>query len=85
MTEMTSYKAAKLVNIELKKFEIKEIPPQMIYNYVGKGYIKSVDRNGQKLVTEVAIRNWVTHYINKKLSKLEEASELNVEVVEEVK
>lgn len=56
MNAITGFQAAKIINLLLKEDGIsKEIKPQMIYNYIRKGTIASVDgplRNGtpQKLV-----------------------------------
>lgn len=67
---MTPYKASKIVNATLTKEGIKkEIPPQMIYNYVGKGYIKSELVDGKKRVTEEGLNEWLLGYVNKLLGK----------------
>lgn len=65
---MTGYKMSKFVNDELKKVGIKEIPPQMIYNYISKGYIKSEVVEGKRVVSEEVVVEWCEKYIGKKLS-----------------
>jgi hypothetical protein len=63
---MTPYAAATLINAQLKEmgFE-KKLPPQMLYTYVGKGYIKSVEVDGKKRVTNEALATWFVGYVNK--------------------
>lgn len=66
----TAYAAAKLVNLELAKLGLPNIPAQMIYNYVGKGYIKStVNGEGKKVVSEADLATWFVGYVEKKASK----------------
>jgi hypothetical protein len=73
----TGFQAAKFVNAKLGSLGLKEIPAQMIYNYKSKGYIKSVDRDGQNLITKMALESWLTKYVNKKmLASQEVVSEL---------
>lgn len=70
MSTMTPYAAAKIVNAAIAKEGIsKEIPPQMIYNYVGKGYIRSELVDGKKRVTDEGLNEWLLGYINKLLGK----------------
>lgn len=64
----TAYGLAKLANEILSAFEIKNIPPQMCYNYVRKGFITSVVENGQQLVLKVDAVNWLQKYISNKLA-----------------
>jgi hypothetical protein len=71
---MTAYQLAKLVNEALESAGIdKRIPPQMIYTYVRKGYIK-VDE-AKRISVEEADR-WMTGYLTKQ--------GVTVEVTEEV-
>ena len=63
---ITGYKASKLVNETLVANNIKVIPPQMVYNYIAKGYIKSVVVNNQKLVHIDEVGAWCDKYIAKK-------------------
>ena len=65
---MTAYKLSKVVNEVLSAVEIKNIPPQMCYNYVSKGLIPSVVVEDQKLVTKADAEAWVTKYVTKKFS-----------------
>lgn len=65
---MTGYKMSVLVNDELKERGLKEIPPQMIYNYISKGYIKSELVDGKRVVTDEAAAEWCSKYIDKKLA-----------------
>ena len=59
---VSPYGAAKLVNTILVEVGLKEIPPQMMYNYVKKGYIPSVDK---KIKVE-DLHEWTTKYLAKK-------------------
>lgn len=60
---MTPYKAAKLVNLALKENGIdKEIPPQMMYNYTSKGFIK---KNADGTVNEESFAKWLQKYLEK--------------------
>jgi hypothetical protein len=59
---VSPYAAAKLVNTVLVEVGLKEIPPQMMYNYVKKGYIPSVD----KKINVSDLHEWVTKYLAKK-------------------
>jgi hypothetical protein len=63
---MTPYKAATLVNAQLSEMGIeKKLPPQMLYTYVSKGYIKSVEVDGRKRVTHQALADWFAGYVTK--------------------
>lgn len=53
------YKATKLVNGWIADLGVeKTLPPQMLYTYVNKAYIKSVEVDGKKVVTEEQLRDW---------------------------
>jgi hypothetical protein len=71
MTTMTPYKAATLVNAQLKEqgFE-KQLPPQLLYTYVSKGYIESVEVDGKKRVTQEALTKWYVGYVAKLQGKV---------------
>jgi hypothetical protein len=63
---ITAYAAAKLVNAALAEANVlkadgapKTIPPQMVYTYVRKGYIASVD--GLVVVSEFKV--WLGEYL----------------------
>jgi len=61
MSTMSPYKAANLVNGWIAEAGVdKKLPPQMIYTYVNKGYIASLEVEGKKVVTEEAVRTWFT-------------------------
>lgn len=64
---VSPYAAAKLVNAVLVEVGLKEIPPQMMYNYVKKGYIPSVD----KKINVSDLHEWTTKYLAKKGITLE--------------
>lgn len=67
MNTYTCYKAAKyVVNPVLKEKGYKEIPPQMLYNYTKKGFIPTVTVQGQNLIEEGALHEWLNKYITKK-------------------
>jgi hypothetical protein len=71
MGTLTGYKTAKFVNEMLKDREartgvaMKPIPPQMIYNYISKGYIPSTDG----LVDEADAAEWAEAYVAKRAAK----------------
>jgi hypothetical protein len=62
----TPYAAAKILNAVLAENEIKAIPPQMVYNYCKKGYIKSSTVNGKIVVDEGSFAEWSVKYLAKK-------------------
>lgn len=66
---MTGYKLAQVVNDALKHHDLKEVPAQMMYNYIKKGYIESVEVEDQKLVTAETAIEWLEGYITKKTTK----------------
>jgi len=65
------YQAHKIVNkwIADKGFE-KKVPPQMLYTYVGKGYIESVEVDGKKRVTVEQLSEWFVRYERKNLVRV---------------
>lgn len=69
----TGYKAAKyVVNPALVEAGIKEVPPQMMYNYIKKGFFDTVEVNGQNLIKEESLLEWLNKYITKKQDKVTE-------------
>lgn len=66
---MTGYEVAKKVNQLLTGAGLKAIPAQMVYNYMGKGYIRTVEVNGQSLVTVEDAAAWADKYVSKRLAK----------------
>jgi hypothetical protein len=64
---MTGYRLAQLTNEILDSFELKNIPPQMIYNYISKGLIESVVATGQRVVLREAAVEFLTKYVSKKV------------------
>lgn len=69
-TLLTAYKAAKQVNEVLTTNNLKNIPPQMMYNYVSKGLITTEDVNGQKLIRQSVLNEWAEKYVAKKIEAL---------------
>lgn len=63
---MTPYAAAKILNEILSSKGVSEIPPQMVYNYCKKGYIKSTLVNGKINVDESSFAEWSVKYLAKK-------------------
>jgi hypothetical protein len=66
---LTGYKVAQKVNEILQGAGLKQIPAQMVYHYINKGYIRSTEVNGQKLVSFEDAATWCEAYITKKLTK----------------
>lgn len=65
-TEMSGYAFAKKVNEVLAKNGIeKTIKPQMIYNYVRKGYITANEKN---LIEYSEFERFATKYVSKQLA-----------------
>lgn len=62
---MTGYQVAKLANKELAANNLKTIPPQMVYNYIKKGYIKAE----LGVVSEAEANRWIEKYVATKLAK----------------
>jgi hypothetical protein len=71
MTSMSPYAATKLVNAWIADLGVdKKLPPQMLYTYVKKNYIPSVEVDGKKQVTEVDLKTWFeTKYAVKNLGR----------------
>lgn len=69
METLSPYAGAKIINALLKQYniidpktdEVKVIPPQMIYNYASKGYIKNVNK---KIKLE-DLYEWAIKYFKK--------------------
>jgi hypothetical protein len=79
---VSPYAAAKIVNGWLATDGVqKKLPPQMLYMYVSKGYIKSVEMpEGSKckrMVSEDQLATWYAGYMKK-------TSPVQVEEVEEI-
>ena len=55
------YSAYGLSRLASELFE-KNIRPQMIVNYLGKGYIKGVKREGKWVIEEKEVRRWLKKY-----------------------
>jgi hypothetical protein len=80
MSSMTPYKAAKIVNAALVTEGIeKVIPPQMMYTYANKGYVKSVTVDGKKRITKDGLDEWLVGYINKLTGKTIEETDTNID------
>lgn len=71
MTSMSPYAATKIVNSWIADLGVdKKLPPQMLYTYVKKNYIPSVEVDGKKLVTEADLKTWFeTKYAVKNLGR----------------
>jgi hypothetical protein len=63
---LTGYAVAKVANEMLAQRGLKTIPPQMIYNYIAKGYIEKNDEGLVELDTAAA---WAEAYVAKKAAK----------------
>ncbi len=67
-TYVTGYRAAKVVNAMLARDGYdKEINPQLIYQYVSKGYLEFIERpkgtgGTQKLIAMSDLAAWYTKY-----------------------
>lgn len=88
MKTFSPYAAAKIVNIWLDGDGInKKLPPQMIYQYVTKGYIEHlVTEAGKKVVSEQALAIWYAKYTKKtetveEVQETEEVTDLEVDGV----
>ena len=57
-TLLTPYAASKIASESLGR----QIRPQMVYNYVGKGYIPSVVVDGKKFVEVDVLEAWIEKY-----------------------
>jgi hypothetical protein len=64
---MTAYELAKKVNEQLTRHNLKKIPPQMVYQYVSKGYIPSYVENGQSLIDNETATLWTQWYVGKRV------------------
>lgn len=86
MKTFSAYAACKIVNIWLAGDGInKKLPPQMIYQYVSKGYIDHVvSEAGKKVVSEEALATWYAKYTkktdNEVIIEVEEAINADLEV-----
>lgn len=64
--KLTAYAASKIVNDVLDEQGLnKTIRPQMIYNYVSKGYIKSYQVDGKTYVDVEDFGRWLKEYVEK--------------------
>jgi hypothetical protein len=85
MTSFTPYAAAKILNEVLAEHDIKLIPPQMVYNYCKKGYIKSSTVNGKIVVDENSFAEWSVKYLAKKgVALVTESTEIDGQLALEV-
>lgn len=66
---MTGYRFTKRINECLEAENLKAIPPQMVYQYLSKGWIPFADVDGQRLVDEEAAEEWLDKYLEKRLAK----------------
>ena len=68
---ISPYKAAQVLNEILRANDVAEIPPQMIYNYVKKGVLRTYEIDGRKYVDENGtdtkdFAQWAIRYCTKK-------------------
>jgi hypothetical protein len=82
VTHLTAYAVAKAANKALVERGLKEIPPQMVYTYVRKGYIPSTIVDNQSVVSIQDAQDWISKYVAQKLEKAAKAAEVD-EVVED--
>lgn len=76
---LSPYKATTIVNELLaaagvtdKEGGIKKLPPQMLYQYCNKGYIKAAkDEAGKWQITVPDLHEWVADYITKTAKRAE--------------
>lgn len=79
VSKLTAYECSKVVNSKLKELDIKvadkvkQLPPQMFYTYVGKGYIPSDEHN---LVTVTDLAQWFKDYLPKLVRRIENANKV---------
>ena len=69
---VSPYRATKILNEILRSADVKEIPPQMMYQYAKKGYITSQIVNGKIYFDVTATESekdfgkWMMTYLSKK-------------------
>jgi hypothetical protein len=68
---VTGFAAAKILNKILVANDRKPVPPQFIYQYMGKGYITSYEVNGKKFVDlngegDKDFGAWLVGYLGRK-------------------
>jgi hypothetical protein len=69
-TLFTPYQCATVVNAWLQeKGIVKELPPQMFYTYVKKGYIASLYVDDKRFVELETLQNWFVAYVRKNVLK----------------
>ena len=66
---MTGYALAKLVNSALAEEGLKPIPPQMVYNYIRKGYIEASFGD----VPDDAAASFIETYVANRIAKATKA------------
>lgn len=65
---MSPYKLTKLINEMLTARGLKNIPPQMIYNYCSKKYIASTFENGKIVISLEEAERFAEKYVAKRLA-----------------
>lgn len=66
---MTPYGVSLILNEELTKHQLKNVPPQMLYNYVRNGILPSTTKNGKIDVPDEVALTFVSWFVGKRLSK----------------
>jgi hypothetical protein len=73
---LTGYQLSQVLNVKLEEVGIKEIPSQMIYNYIRKGYITTVTVEGKKRVTLTESKRFIATYLESKRNTSNSLAEL---------
>jgi len=73
---LSPYACAKVINPELEALGLPTLPPQMFYQYVSKGYIKSfIAADGKRKVSELELAKWFEGYLTKKAALAKQKAE----------
>jgi len=73
---VSGYKLSKLVNEGIRELGVgKDIPSQMIYNYIKNGMIRvKVNEEGKKVIEKKEVERWMKKYLKRKVSRKDEES-----------
>lgn len=64
---MTGVRAKNVTNEILEALGFDPIPPQMVYNYMTKGYIAVTFVQGRKFVSNDDLTTWLKKYVARKV------------------
>lgn len=67
--EITGFKVGVILNTKLSERGMKEIPTQMIYNYMKKGIIETVVIDGKKRIEIEEARRFMVAYLEGKITR----------------